>query len=189
MPSQITSPFTLTMNSQGNFRRGNRWFRLGIKIVKLFTARNIYLIVTVLVFSLLLWAFIWYFAHLVVTNVREAKLGSFEYSFLISDFMQEMPVFKPLENSEKYFYHAISNANTPANIMQYESLAPADEIISYYRLYFEILNYSFMKHSFDSQAMAMFRNTREEFVIYVDKQTHSNKVIIENIKYQKGFDF
>ena len=94
-----------------------------------------------------------------------------------------MPAFKPLENSGKYYFNFISNAETPAYIMRYESHAPPEEIISYYRLYFEILNYTYLKHPFDSKAIAMFRNTREGFTVFVSIGENTNTVSIENYKF------
>jgi hypothetical protein len=67
--------------------------------------------------------------------------------------------------------------------MRYESIAPPEEIISYYRLYFEILNYTYVPHPFDSDALAMFRNTREGFTVFVSVGEKVNTVSIENYKY------
>jgi hypothetical protein len=133
-------------------------------------------------FAVILFIFVSCFTRLVFTKPLQVDEGSFAQAYFISEFVKEMPAFKPLENSEKYYFNFLSNGSTPANIMRYKSNAPPEEIISYYRLYFEILNYTYVKHPFDSDAIAMFRNTREGFTVFVSVGENVNTVSIENFK-------
>ncbi|WP_455211933.1 hypothetical protein [Kaarinaea lacus] len=165
----------------------NRWSIYGLKLLdfssRLLTVRNAILSSVVSAFVAILFVFSSYFAHLVFTKPKQAVEGSAAYSYFISRFVKDMPAFKPLENSVTYYFNFISSASVPAYIMRYESNAPPEEIVSYYRLYFEILNYSYIKHSFESDALAMFRNTQEEFAVFVTVGETVNTVSIENFKY------
>ena len=170
-----------------NLTRRKSWFVFGLKALRFLrrslTLRNLIIFAVGSAFALLLYAFINYFTQLVFTKPLQVKEGGLAKAFLISKFVKDMPAFKPLENSQKYYFNYLSNASTPANILRYESNAPPEEIISYYRLYFEILNYTHVKHRIDSKAMAMFRNTREGFTVFVSVGENVNTVSIENFKY------
>jgi hypothetical protein len=165
----------------------NRWLVLSKKglglLSRLLTVRNLIIFSVVSAFAVILFVFTSYFAQLVFTKPKQVVEGSVAHSFFISKFVRKMPAFKPLENSKTYYFNFISDASIPAYIMRYESHAPPEEIISYYRLYFEILNYSYVKHSFDSKALAMFRNTREGFTVFVSAGENVNTVSIENYQY------
>ncbi|WP_455205952.1 hypothetical protein [Kaarinaea lacus] len=144
------------------------------------TLNNAKILLTAIAFVILMLGFVWYFANLVFSKPRQALVGEFSYDWFIEDFIKDMPAFKPLETARKqYYFNLISNAKIPANIVLYESQAPVDEVVSYYRLYFEILNYSFIRHRFDSEAMAIFRNTREQYTLFVEAQDNATLVTIE----------
>lgn len=134
----------------------------------------------VLVFSFIAFIYIKYFFELVFSEQRHINHNSIAFSLLINELIKDLPAFKPLEDSQKkYFYQLVTDESEPVNIVTYHSPAEADEIISYYRLYFEILNYSFVNHEFDSQALAFFKNTREGFNVFVEDNGESRKVTIE----------
>ena len=191
MSLEITNPPAAVSPSasviQQNQTRQNRWLMLGLKLlwalIRLMTVRNLIIFAVVSAFTLVLFFFSSAYAHLVFTKPKQVLKGSLAHHYFVSEFVKELPAFKPLENSTQYFVNVISNESTPGNIMRYESIAPPEEIISYYRLYFEILNYTFVKHSFESDAMAMFRNTRERFTVFVSVGESKNTVSIENFKY------
>lgn len=153
---------------------------IGTTLLRLITVRNIIIFSVAAAFTVILWVFVDYFAHLVFTKPQQVFKDSFSYSLFISEFVDELPAFKPLENSEEYYFNIISDSSVPVNIMRYQSHAPAEEIISYYRLYFEILNYTFIKQPLGSKAMAMFHNTHEGFTVFVATTENSNVVTIEN---------
>lgn len=156
---------------------------LGEKFLSLLTKRNFQKVVVITLVLAILWLYVSYFASLVFTKPQQVRKGSFAYTNFVRDFVKELPAFKPMEKSEKYFVNIFADGEVPVNIMRYDSEAPAEEIISYYRLYFEIVNFTYKKHSFDSDAIAIFRNTREEFSVYVESRDHWNSVSIENIRY------
>lgn len=186
MSLEITNP-SVEASPTVSPKRHNRWLMIGLKFLefssRLLTVRNLIIATVVAIFGAILLIFINYFSQLVFTKPKQAVEGSFAYDYFISDFVKDMPAFKPLENSVKYYFNVISNASIPAYIIRYESNAPPEEIVSYYSLYFEILNYTNVKHSFDSDALAMFRNTQEEFTVFVSAGENVNTVSIENIKY------
>lgn len=175
-------------SSPAKLSRHDWWYSLGLKLLqflkRLLTLRNLIISSVVSVFAVVLFIFINYFTQLVFTKPLQVDQGSLAQAIFISKFVKEMPAFKPLENSQKFYFNYISSASIPTNIMSYESIAPPEEIISYYRLYFEILNYTYLKHRFDSKAIAMFRNTREEFTVFVSVGENVNTVSIENYKYE-----
>jgi len=166
----------------------NRWLLFGFKLRaakrRWVTRRNLAVLSVVSAFAVLLVLFVSHFAHLVFTKPKQVDEGGLAHRLLISKFVREMPAFKPLENSARYYFNLINNKGIPAYIMRYESNAPPEEIISYYRLYFEILNYSHIRHRFDSKAIAMFRNTREGFTVFVSVGEGVNTVSIENFKFK-----
>lgn len=157
---------------------------LGLKLLwmlsRLLTVRNGVTLSVVAAFALAMILFSNYYAHLVFTKPKQVAKGGFAYHYLVSKFVKDLPAFKPLENSAQYYVNVINSELIPANIMRYESHAPPEEIISYYRLYFEILNYTYVKHPFDSEAMAMFRNMHEGFIVFVSEGETYNTVSIEN---------
>jgi hypothetical protein len=126
--------------------------------------------------------FIWYFSHLVFTKSRQAVEGSFEYDFFVKEIVKDTPLFKPLEGSGNYFYHVVVSESIPINTVTYRSKAPVDEIVSYYRLYYQILNFTFIKHQFDSDAMAIFQTTRERINLFVQDQGELRQVSIEYLR-------
>ena len=166
----------------------NPWLMLGLKLLwrfsRLLTVRNLVIVTVAALFAVILYIFTVYFAHLVFTKPKQVHEGGLAYSVFMSKFIKELPAFKPLENPPKYYFNIIGNADIPVYIVRYESHAPPEEIISYYRLYFEILNYSYVKHPFDTKALAMFRNTREGFTVFVSVGDGVNTVSIENFKYK-----
>lgn len=153
------------------------------KILTLCTKSNFQKIVVIVAMLAIIWLYVAYFASFIFTKPQKVRIGGFAYSNFVSDFVKELPAFKPLEKSEKYFINIFADGNTPVNIMRYDSDAPVEEIISYYRLYFEIVNFTYKKHRFDSDAIAIFRNTHEEFAVYVESRDHWNSVSIENTRY------
>jgi hypothetical protein len=177
--SSSTTPSATPRNTQQN-----RWLMLGLKLLwllsRLLTVRNGIILSVVAVFALVMIFFSNYYAHLVFTKPKQVTQGSFAYHYFVNKFVKELPAFKPLENSAQYYVNVISSELIPVNIMRYESHAPPDEIISYYRLYFEILNYTYVNHPFDSEAMAMFRNMHEGFIVFVSEGENYNTVSIEN---------
>lgn len=187
MSLQITEP-PFEQSRSVNAIPQNRWLLLGIKlraaVHRWATWRNLVVFSVVSAFVVLMALFVSHFAHLVFTKPKQVDEGGLAHRLLISKFVREMPAFKPLENSARYYFNLINNKEIPAYIMQYESNAPPEEIISYYRLYFEILNYSHIRHRFDSKAIAMFRNTRESFTVFVSVGESFNTVSIENYKFQ-----
>jgi hypothetical protein len=169
------------------FTRQNRWADLGLKLLgwlrRLLTVRNLIVFSVASAFTVILFIFINYFTQLVFTKPLQLVDGGLAHAYFISKFVKDMPAFKPLENSQTYYSNFLGDASIPVNIMRYESNAPPEEIISYYRLYFEILNYTYVKHPFDSKALAMFHNTREGFTVFVHAGENVNTVSIENYKY------
>ncbi len=174
-------------SSPARLMRQNRWFIFGLKLLgflhRLLTVRNLIVFTVVSAFAMILFFFANYFTQLMFTKPLQVDEGGLAHAYFIGKFVKDMPVFKPLENSEKFYFNFVSNASIPANIIRYESNAPPEEIISYYRLYFEILNYTYVRHRFDSKAIAMFRNTREGFTVFVSVGENVNTVSIENFKY------
>jgi len=152
------------------------------KFSSVLTTRNLVVFTVMAVYALLMACFIYYYSHLVFTKPQQVKKGGLAYAIFISKFIKQMPAFKPLENSEKFYFNIVSNASTPVNIIHYESHAPSEEIISYYRLYFELVNYAFVRNKFDDHTMAIFRNTHEEFAVFVTSGESVNTVSIENTK-------
>jgi hypothetical protein len=188
MSLEITNPtVTATVSSSPHRTRQNRGLMFGLKLlwvlVRLLTVRNLIIFAVVSAFTVVLFIFANYFAHLVFTKPKQVSEGSLVHDYFVSEFVKELPAFKPLENSTQYFINVISNNSHPSNIMRYESVAPPEEIISYYRLYFQILNYTYVKHSFESEAMAMFRNTRQGFTVFVSVGENVNTVSLEYFKY------
>ena len=169
------------------FKWQNRWAGLGVKLLgwlrRLMTVRNMIVFSVASAFTVILFLFINYFSQLVFTKPLQLVDGGLAQAYFISKFVKDMPAFKPLENSQTYYFNFLGNASIPVNVMRYESNAPPEEIISYYRLYFEILNYTYVKHRIDSKALAMFRNTREGFTVFVHVGENVNTVSIENYKY------
>ena len=146
------------------------------------TMRNLMVLAVSVAFMMVMTGFVYYFTHLVFTKPQQVKKGSLPYTLFISKFVKQMPVFKPLENSEKFYFNLVSNASTPVNIIRYESHAPSEEIVSYYRLYFELVNYAFVRNKFDDHTMAIFHNTQEEFAVFVITGRDVTTVSIENTK-------
>jgi hypothetical protein len=185
MSFQSTNPPTLeplnidaAVLPQGGHQRS----KIARKLSGLLTMRNLVVFSVTAAFVGVMWGFVFYFSHLVFTKPQQVTKGSLGYSLFISKFVKQIPVFKPLENSEKFYFNIISNASTPVNIIRYESHAPSEEIVSYYRLYFELVNYAFVRNEFDDHTMAIFRNTHEEYAVFVTTGENVNTVSIENTK-------
>lgn len=163
--------------------RQNPWFIEGHKSRGWLTLRKFVMFAVAAAFGLVLLIFAGYFMRLVFTKPQQVQEGGIGYALFISKFVKELPVFKPLENSTDYYFNMFTDDTDLAYIVRYQSKASPEEIISYYRLYFEILNYTHVKHAFDSSAMAIFRNTREEFTVFVSAGEGVYTVAIENVKY------
>ena len=157
---------------------------LAIKLRRILTLRKLVIFVVMTAYTVLMAGFINYFSHLVFTKPQQLKSGSLAYAIFISKFIKQIPAFKPLESSEKFYFNIISNSSTPVYIIRFESHAPPEEIISYYRLYFELVNYAFVRNKFDDHTMAIFRNTHEEFAVFVTTGEGVNTVSIENTKFR-----
>jgi hypothetical protein len=186
MSFEGTSPPTLqplNMDTAISLRSRLRGLAIAEKLSGMLTMRNLVAFTITAVFAAVLWGFIYYFSHLVFTKPLQVKKGSLPYSFFINKFVKKIPVFKPLVHSETFYFNLISNASTPVNIIRYKSQAPPEEIISYYRAYFELVNYAFVKNKFDDHTMAIFRNTHEEFAVFATTGESFNTVTIENTKY------
>ncbi|KPJ89136.1 MAG: hypothetical protein AMJ53_16025 [Gammaproteobacteria bacterium SG8_11] len=186
MSFEITSP-PVEESPKANLMQQKRWLTIGLQLLeysrRLLTVRNLIIASVVSTFATILLIYVFYFVQLVFTKPKQLQEGGLAYGYFMSEFVKEMPSFKPLENSVSYYFNFINGASVPAYIMRYESNAPPDEIVSYYRLYFQILNYTYIKHSIDSDALAMFRNTREEFAVFVAEGENVNTVSIENFQY------
>jgi hypothetical protein len=154
------------------------------KLSSLLTMRNLVAFTVTTAFATVLAGFIYYFSHLVFTKPLQVKKGSLPYAIFIGKFVKDMPAFKPLEKSEKFYFNLLSNASTPVNVISFESHAPPEEIISYYRAYFELVNFAFVRNKFDDHIMAIFRNTHDEFAVFVTTGESFNTVTIENTKYR-----
>ena len=165
-------------------KKRNRRLNIAVKLRSMLTVQNLVFVTVTTAFAAILFIFVYYYAHLVFNKPQQAKKGSLPYTIFINKFVKQMPAFKPLEASEKYYFNIIHNASIPVNILRYESHAPPEEIVSYYRLYFELVNYAYVRNKFDGHTMAIFHNTHEEFAVFVTTGEYFNIVSIENTKYK-----
>lgn len=129
--------------------------------------------------SLLLLGFVVQFASFALKNKMLAQQNSWQYTFLIKDFMRQLPTLNPVRESKHYYFHLVYNPSTAQNIMTYQSRASASELISYYELYFNASNYFSGQQLETEDSVARFRNSQSGVEVYVKDYDEFRQVFIE----------
>ncbi len=152
------------------------YFILNIIFNKYVKTRTTVYLSVFLLFSI---SYVSYFLNLVFTVPLPADVAGYQYSLFVSKSIKDFPAYKPIENSNRYFYRLGHSTSGIRDSLSFKSNASVSEIISYYQIYFDIIRANPVLEDLWTESFIMYSNNTQVFYVIATDAGANRIVAIE----------